>query len=52
MSDQEQTPSADQHTDEQMQDLPVAEEQQDDVTGGAARVGKKRGNLGDSAAQD
>ncbi len=39
MSDQEQTPTGDeQHTDEHMQDLDVAEEQQDDVTGGARRA--------------
>lgn len=37
MSDQEQTLGDEQNTDEQMQDLDVAQEQQDDVTGGARR---------------
>lgn len=50
MSDQEHTPSDDQQTDDQVQDLDVSEEQQDDVTGGAAREGT-RGVMGDSAAQ-
>ena len=54
MSDQEQTSRDDeQHTDEQMQDLDVAEEQQDDVTGGARRSPGQRGPgvIGDSHAK-
>lgn len=40
MSEQERTPGEEQNTEEQIQDLDVAEEQQDDVLGGAMK--KKR----------
>jgi hypothetical protein len=50
VSDQEQNPSEEQHTDEQMQDLDVAQEQQDDVTGGATRK-RSPGIIGDSHAK-
>jgi hypothetical protein len=50
VSDQDETRADEHNTDEQMQDLDVAQEQQDDVTGGAARKRGPRSITGDSAA--
>jgi hypothetical protein len=51
VSDQEPGPSDEQHTDEHMQDLDVAQEQQDDAGGGEPGGRAPTGIIGDSDAK-